>query len=89
MDVGSELVPSGWSRTKASIEWAVRSKDLFEFSNEVEQALEEDYYQNPSLYTQEVLGALNGFHIVTGGASDIEPALVLSFVRSAAESTSK
>lgn len=83
--------PAPWSRTIAAIEWAERSKNLFEFSDEIEKALEEDYFQSPSFYTEDVLDALAGCHvlILSNDITGVSPELIISFVHSVPQSKEK
>lgn len=78
----SSTLPKTWSKTIASIEWSDRTKNLFEFSNEIETALAQDYFQNPSLYTEEALARLRAFYMVAGKAEGTPPEFLLSMVRS-------
>lgn len=77
--------PDPWSRTIAAIEWAERTGNLFEFSDEIEKALEEDYFQNPFLYTENVLGALGAHYQISQNAIGIPPEHILTFVRNASQ----
>lgn len=40
--------PIPWTKANAAIEFSKRTTALFEFSHEIENALAEDYFHNPS-----------------------------------------
>lgn len=44
-----------WTKTRADSEFYERTKHLFHLSDEIEDALAEDYFHHPSIYTEAAL----------------------------------
>ena len=77
----SEEKQAHWSRTNASIEWVKCSEEFFEFPDEIEKVLEEDFFQNPSLYTKKVLGCLGMVSLIHNETNFPSPEEILNLVR--------
>ena len=55
-----------WTQSNAALEFCDRTDDLFDFSDDVQIALERDYYYNSALYTDKVLRMLAAYNRLLG-----------------------
>lgn len=78
-----------WTRTSASINFCERTNKLFEFPDDVEIALEEDYFQNPEIYSDSVIRGLAFIKLLHPTGAPFFPEEVLQLVRELATSSSK